>query len=77
MFTLSVWYKHSELAKRMAFFYIGSQLSGAFAGLIAAGVVNGMDGYVFEKTITNLRVLDSNFVEQCGRSVAVEMAIHS
>ncbi|KAL1869971.1 hypothetical protein VTK73DRAFT_2892 [Phialemonium thermophilum] len=44
MYTLSTWYKREELGKRMAFFYCGSQLSGAFAGLISAGIVENMDG---------------------------------
>ncbi|CAH0046684.1 unnamed protein product [Clonostachys solani] len=44
MFTLSTWYKREELSKRMALFYTGSQISGAFSGLIAGGVVFGMDG---------------------------------
>lgn len=46
MFTLSTWYKREELSKRMALFYTGSQISGAFSGLIGGGVVYGMDGYV-------------------------------
>ena len=42
--TLSAWYVRSELGLRTGLFYSGSLLSGAFSGLIAAGIVNGMNG---------------------------------
>ncbi|QIW96193.1 hypothetical protein AMS68_001711 [Peltaster fructicola] len=44
LFFLSCWYTRKELAFRSAVLYSGSLLSGAFAGLIAAGITNGMDG---------------------------------
>ncbi|KAG7043118.1 hypothetical protein JMJ77_0002829 [Colletotrichum scovillei] len=42
--TLSSWYVRKELGVRTGLFYSGSMLSGAFSGLIAAGITNGMDG---------------------------------
>ena len=42
--TLSAWYVRNELGTRTGLFYSGSMLSGAFAGLIAAGITSGMDG---------------------------------
>lgn len=42
--TLSAWYVRSELGFRTGLFYSGSMLSGAFSGLIAAGITDGMDG---------------------------------
>ncbi|KAJ3956988.1 hypothetical protein N0V92_006443 [Colletotrichum tropicale] len=40
----SAWYVRKELGVRTGLFYSGSMLSGAFSGLIAAGITNGMDG---------------------------------
>lgn len=42
--TLSSWYVKEELSLRTAVFYCGSMLSGAFSGLIAAGITDEMDG---------------------------------
>ncbi|KAK4542676.1 hypothetical protein LTR36_006248 [Oleoguttula mirabilis] len=44
LFYLSCWYTRKELAFRSAILYSGSLISGAFAGLIAAGITNGLDG---------------------------------
>lgn len=44
LFFLSSWYTRKELALRTALLYSGSMISGAFSGLIAAGIVNGLDG---------------------------------
>ncbi|KAF2647861.1 permease of the major facilitator superfamily [Lophiostoma macrostomum CBS 122681] len=62
LFYLSKWYTKDELAKRMAIFYSGSLVSGAFGNLIAAGILNGLAGkrgmgawqwlYIIEGTIT-------------------------
>ncbi|KAF2178838.1 permease of the major facilitator superfamily [Zopfia rhizophila CBS 207.26] len=62
LFYLSKWYTKEELAKRMAIFYSGSLISGAFGNLIAAGILNGLDGdlgmsawqwlYIIEGVIT-------------------------
>lgn len=62
LFYLSKWYTKSELNLRMSIFYSGSLLSGAFGSLIAAGILNGLNGtrgyapwqwlYILEGTIT-------------------------
>ncbi|KIW14356.1 hypothetical protein PV08_07138 [Exophiala spinifera] len=44
VFFLSSWYTRKELGFRTAMLYSGSLLSGAFSGLIAAGITDGMDG---------------------------------
>lgn len=44
LYFLSCWYNRKELAFRSAVLYSGSLISGAFAGLIAAGITNGMNG---------------------------------
>lgn len=44
LFFLSSWYTRKELALRTAILYSGSLISGAFSGLIAAGITHGMDG---------------------------------
>lgn len=44
LFFLSKWYKKEELSLRMAIFYSGSLISGAFGNLIAAGILSGLDG---------------------------------
>ncbi|KAI7641272.1 MFS transporter, partial [Hortaea werneckii] len=44
LYFLSCWYTRKELAFRSAILYSGSLISGAFAGLIAAGITDGMDG---------------------------------
>ncbi|ETN44778.1 uncharacterized protein HMPREF1541_09653 [Cyphellophora europaea CBS 101466] len=48
MLVLSCWYKAShsapsELSKRIAIFYTGTILAGAFGGLLAGGIIDGMD----------------------------------
>jgi MFS family permease len=44
LFFLSSWYTRRELGFRTALLYSGSLLSGAFSGLISAGITNGLDG---------------------------------
>ena len=44
LFFLSKWYTKKELNLRMAIFYSGSLISGAFGNLIAAGILSGLDG---------------------------------
>ncbi|KAB8527809.1 hypothetical protein FH972_025460 [Carpinus fangiana] len=44
LFFLSAWYTRKELAFRTAVLYSGSLMSGAFSGLIAAGITSGLDG---------------------------------
>jgi hypothetical protein len=41
---VSCWYKPAELSKRIAFFYTASLVSGAFGGLLAGGLIEGMEG---------------------------------
>ncbi|OQN99716.1 hypothetical protein B0A48_14486 [Cryoendolithus antarcticus] len=62
LFYLSKWYTKSELNFRMALFYSGSLVSGAFGSLIAAGILSGLNGarglsawrwlYIIEGAIT-------------------------
>ncbi|KAF4953538.1 hypothetical protein FGADI_5872 [Fusarium gaditjirri] len=44
MATLSTWYVQKELDVRTAIFYSESLISDAFSGLIAAGIIDGMNG---------------------------------
>ena len=44
LFLLSSWYTRKELGLRTAILYSGSLMSGAFSGLITAGIISGMDG---------------------------------
>ena len=44
LFFLSSWYTRKELGFRTAMLYSGALLSGAFSGLITAGIKNGLDG---------------------------------
>ncbi|ODQ77577.1 hypothetical protein BABINDRAFT_53940 [Babjeviella inositovora NRRL Y-12698] len=44
LYYLSCWYTRKELVLRTSILYSGSLISGAFAGLIGAGIINGMDG---------------------------------
>ncbi|KAF2641722.1 retrograde regulation protein 2 [Massarina eburnea CBS 473.64] len=44
IFFLSCWYTRKELPSRIATFYSGYTLSSAFGGLIAAGIVDGLEG---------------------------------
>ncbi|KAL1873601.1 hypothetical protein VTK73DRAFT_843 [Phialemonium thermophilum] len=41
---ISSWYKPSEIAPRGAFMYCGNTVANGFGGLLAAGVLNGLDG---------------------------------
>jgi MFS family permease len=44
LYYLSCWYTRKELGFRTAILYSGSLISGAFSGLIAAGITGNMDG---------------------------------
>ena len=44
LFFLSSWYTRKELGFRTALLYSGALFSGAFSGLITAGIKNGLDG---------------------------------
>lgn len=62
LYYLSCWYTRSELGFRTAIFYSGALISGAFSGLISAGVRYNMDGlhglrawrwlFIIEGTVT-------------------------
>ncbi|WOO79139.1 putative transporter [Vanrija pseudolonga] len=72
LFLLSSWYTKKELALRTSILYCGSYLSGAFAGLIAAGVQKGLKGkrgltswqwlFILEGSITVLAGLVAVFI---------------
>ncbi|CAG8306236.1 unnamed protein product [Penicillium salamii] len=72
MVTLSAWYTRKELALRTAILYCGSLLSGAFSGLIAAGITDNMDGvrglrawrwlFIIEGAITVVVAFSAYFV---------------
>jgi MFS family permease len=44
LFYLSSWYTRKELGLRTAILYSGSLISGAFGGLVTAGITSNMDG---------------------------------
>ncbi|KAF9880924.1 hypothetical protein CkaCkLH20_01966 [Colletotrichum karsti] len=44
LYYLSCWYKREELGLRTTILYTGSLISGAFSGLISAGITGNMDG---------------------------------
>ncbi|KAM0718040.1 hypothetical protein Q7P37_006372 [Cladosporium fusiforme] len=72
LFYLSKWYTKKELNLRMSIFYSASLMSGAFGPLIAAGILNGMNGargmaawqwlYIIEGALTILVGLVVMFV---------------
>lgn len=65
LFYLSCWYSRKELGFRTAMLYSGSLLSGAFSGLIAAGITEGMDG------VKGLRAWRWLFIIEGGITIAV------
>jgi len=44
LFLFSCWYTKKELATRISVLYAAGQMAGAFGGLLAAGIMSGMDG---------------------------------
>ena len=72
LYYLSCWYTRAELGLRTAMFYSGALISGAFSGLIAAGVkahLNGARGmlawrwlFIIEGVITIFIALCSYFI---------------
>lgn len=44
LYFLSCWYTRKELGLRTALLYSGALISGAFSGLIAAGITGNMNG---------------------------------
>ncbi|KFY98974.1 hypothetical protein V498_01096 [Pseudogymnoascus sp. VKM F-4517 (FW-2822)] len=43
LFVMSCWYKAAEIGKRFAIFYSAAVLSGAFGGLLAGGITDGLN----------------------------------
>lgn len=72
LFYLSSWYTRKELGLRTAILYSGSLISGAFGGLITAGITSNMDGthglrawrwvFILEGIITVLIAFSSFFI---------------
>jgi len=72
LYYLSCWYTRKELGLRTAIFYSGALISGAFSGLIAAGIKGHMDGtrglrawrwlFIIEGAITVVIAFGSYFV---------------
>ncbi|EON62513.1 hypothetical protein W97_01736 [Coniosporium apollinis CBS 100218] len=72
VFLLSGWYKKSELATRITTLYCGNTLANCFGGLIAAGVLHGLDGvkgmlawrwlFIVEGTATILMAIAAMFI---------------
>ncbi|CAO2652486.1 Nn.00g007690.m01.CDS01 [Neocucurbitaria sp. VM-36] len=72
LFYLSAWYTRKELGLRTAVLYSGSLISGAFGGLITAGITGNMDGthglrawrwvFILEGIITVIIAVSAFFV---------------
>ncbi|KAL3463135.1 major facilitator superfamily domain-containing protein [Aspergillus heterothallicus] len=72
LYLLSCWYTRTEMVKRTALLYSGSLISGAFSGLIAAGVTKNLNGakgllawrwlFIIEGAITIAIALISYFI---------------
>lgn len=41
---MSSWYKASELAVRVAIVYCGNTVANGFGGMLAAGILSGLNG---------------------------------
>ncbi|ORY58890.1 allantoate permease [Pseudomassariella vexata] len=59
VFLMSTWYTRSELSKRYAAFYAGPALANMFGGLIAAGVLNSLEGHAGLRAWRWLYVIES------------------
>lgn len=68
LFFLSSWYTRKELGFRTAIMFSGSLLSGAFSGLISAGITHGLDG------ARGLRAWRWLFIIEGAITVAVALA---
>ena len=72
LFYLSSWYTRKELGLRTAILYSGSLISGAFGGLITAGITSNMDGthglrawrwvFILEGIVTVIIAFSSFFI---------------
>lgn len=70
LFFLSAWYTRKELGFRTAILYSGSLLSGAFSGLISAGITSGLDG------AKNLRAWRWLFIIEGAITVVIAIAAY-
>ena len=61
LFSLSSWYTRKELGFRTAILYSGSLLSGAFSGLISAGITNGLDGAKGLRSVLSAPILQLSY----------------
>ena len=69
---ISSWYKRSEQSKRFAVYISAAILSGAFGGLLAAAIVDGLDGayglrgwrwlFIVEGAVTIFFAIISSFI---------------
>ena len=78
IFYLSKWYTKDEISFRMAIFYSASLLSGAFGNLIAAGILNGLDGAqglaAWQVGATNAPLsLSVKLTDQCSGSTSLKV----
>lgn len=44
MLVISCWYKPAEMSKRVAGLYSATMMAGAFGGLLAGGIIEGLEG---------------------------------
>lgn len=70
LFYLSAWYTRKELGFRTAILYSGALLSGAFSGLISAGITNGLNG------AKNLRAWRWLFIIEGAITVVIAVAAY-
>lgn len=61
LYTLSCWYTRSQLSLRCSILFSGALLSGAFSGLIAAGIVRNMDGVCGLRSWRWLFIIEGGF----------------
>jgi len=69
LYYLSCWYTRSELGLRTAMFYSGALISGAFSGLIAAGVkahLNGARGWLAWRWLFIIEGVITIFIAMCS-----------
>lgn len=67
LYWLSCWYTRSELALRTNVLHVGYHVSGAFSGLVAAGITGGLDG------VAGLRAWRWLFIVEGAATVAVAL----
>ena len=70
LFYLSKWYTKKELNLRMAIFFSGSLIAGAFGNLIAAGILDGLDGALGHSAWRWLYIIEGVITIALGIAVA-------